>query len=239
MYLEHYGVLGMKWGVWKEDEKRNVNSKRRKDNYVLSSYHIYTKKSAEQLYNSFESIAQNKMQKKLNALNKKAADLNDSSINNLTPEQRDKFWKEAYEETVAEINGQLSAESQAMLAAYIALVNAGLSDYFEVISFKRKGKLQLAYQHRDSGKKFYTMDSARAYMNSVGRRSREKNVKGEPVAIKVNKDKSAIGSSSGSSGYNYVSNTLLKDITKKTKTENMVKDAMKSIGKTLMSKAKR
>lgn len=32
MYLEHYGVLGMKWGVRKEDEKRNASSKNRKPN---------------------------------------------------------------------------------------------------------------------------------------------------------------------------------------------------------------
>lgn len=240
MYLEHYGVLGMKWGVRKEDEKRNTSSKNAKSKYLPHDYSTYSHEQAERLYTIFEAYTQQRMEKKLNELNKKATGLfGNPNANQLTPEQRDALWKEAYEETVANEGSVMTAEQQAMLAAYYALVNAGLSDYFDVVSYKQKGKLKMGFKHRDSGKVFYTMASARAYQNSAGSRTREKNVKGEPVAIKVNKDKSARGSSSGSSGYNYVSNTLLKDITKKTKIENMVKDAMQSIGKTLMSKAKR
>lgn len=130
----------------------------------------------------------------------------------------------------------MTDEQKILLAAYYMLISVGLEDYFDVASRKENGKLKVVFKHRKSGHICYTLAEAKAYQNSVGSRTREKNVKGEPVAIKVNKDKSARGSSSGSSGYNYVPNATLKDITKKKKEENMVKDAMNSIGKTLMSK---
>lgn len=240
MYLEHYGVKGMKWGVRKEDEKRNTSSRNNKSKYLPHDYNTYSHSNAEKLYNTFQAMASANMEQKLNKLNKESVSLfGNHHANQLTSEQYNALWKESYEEAVASDNNKLTAEEQAMLAAYTALVNAGLSDYFDVVSYKQKGKLKMGFKHRDSGKVFYTMASARAYQNSAGSRTRQKNVKGEPVSIKVNKDKSARGSSSGSSGYNYVPNALLKDITKKTKTENMVKNAMQSIGKTLMSKVKK
>lgn len=188
----------------------------------------------EKLYTTIENYAQQRMKKKLDKLNKEAASLfGNPNANQLTPEQRDALWKESYEETIANEGKLLTDEQKVLLAAYYALVNAGLEDYFDVASREENGKLKVVFKHRKSGHICYTLAEARGYQNRVGSRTREKNVKGEPVAIKVDKSKSAGGSSSG---YNDVPNALLKDITKKTKTENMVKDAMQSIGKTLMSK---
>lgn len=236
MYLEHYGVKGMKWGVRKEDEKRSESLTNKKSKYLPNDYNTYSHAQAERLYNTFEANVQKRMKNKLDELNKKASSFGNHNANQLTPKQYDALWKESYEEAVANEASVMTAEQQAMLAAYYALVNAGLSDHFDVVSYKQKGKLKMGFKHRESGKVFYTMASARAYQNSAGGRTREKNVQGEPVAIKVNKSKSAGGSSSG---YNDVPNAYLKDLTRKTKTENMVKNAMQSIGKTLMSKAKK
>lgn len=244
MYLEHYGVKGMKWGVRKEyessstkrssilDKRADDSKSNHKENFQKVTPFSYVQ--LRETYNTFESLAKDKMDKKIKLLNLEAVQKNDNTINDTTGAKGNALWAESYREALNDMD--LDLKSRMALTAYAALVEAGIDKDFVVVLVKRNGRQGYAYQHRISGQIFYTLGSARQYMRTVGSRTREKNVKGEPVAIKVDKSKSTGGSSSG---YNDVPNAYLKDITRKMKTENMVKDAMQSIGKTLMSKAKR
>lgn len=102
----------------------------------------------------------------------------------------DPIYDYAYKQAAEELFSNINDKQRAAMIAYEALVRVGLENYFDVGFESNNGKETVVFIHTDSGTICKTINAAKAYMKSSGRRAREKNVQSDPVSIKVNKDRS-------------------------------------------------
>lgn len=233
MYLEHYGVKGMKWGVRKEYEPsprktasnktdhKNTGSPRKSEKKNGSGNTIYQTFSNSTLQNAYESYL--------------SAGKQNFDYLQEWGKADDSKWDEAY----AKAAEGFSDLERAMMVAYQMLVKYNLTGRFEVCL---KGKANdknptICFYDNQQFESVDTLAECRARARTSARR-REKNVQGEPVAIKVNKGKSTGGKPSASTT---VSNSTIQSINRAKQTDQMVntvKDLMKTIGKKKMSNTK-
>lgn len=225
--LEHYGVLGMKWGVRNYQNEDGTLTSAGKIRYSSSNsitgyipnknlkvshalYEVKALKNADNILKIWTAAFGNPTRGRLKA----AEDLTGIHLEKLpeTAKDMEPVWDLAYSKAAKELYGNTNEKQRAAMIAYEALVQAGIEDHFDIGFESNNGKESVVFIHTDSGAICRTISEARAYMKSVGRKSREKNVQGEPISVKVNKNKST-GSKPVSDVT--VSKNILQEITKK------------------------
>lgn len=226
MYLEHYGVKGMKWGVRKEYDPHprkttNIKPDSKSTKAASSDYIVqpFDNSTLRRAYDSYLSAGK-------------------QNFDYLQEwgEADDSKWDEAYAKAAEGFNDL----ERAMLVAYQMLVKYGLTARFSVcLSGKPTDKNPtIGFYDNKKNEPVATLQECIARNSGADTKTREKNVKGKPVAIKVNKSKSAGKSSVNSTT---VPNSTIKELTKLKMTEESVKavkDLMITIGKKKMSNAK-
>lgn len=202
--LEHYGVLGMKWGVrnyQNEDGSLTAAGKIRysSNNSITGIISNAGLKASHDIYESrAQKIADNILRlwmvaqhypEERHSLTEEMTGIHldkiPESIKDMQP-----VWEVAYKQAAEELFGNMDAKKRAAMIAYEALVEAGIADYFDIGFESNNGKESIVFIHTDSGTICKTIGEAKQYMKTNGRRSREKNVQSKPASVTVNKNKS-------------------------------------------------
>lgn len=68
-YLAHYGIKGMKWGIWNEETRARYRGWREK-NKKSSHERLLKSTNAKKLYNRRKELSDRELQDRLNRLNK-------------------------------------------------------------------------------------------------------------------------------------------------------------------------
>lgn len=234
MYLEHYGVKGMKWGVRKEYEpvsrKNAGNKSSHKETGIPISKKENNKTSQGYTYRPIDNSKLKKAYENYLSAGKLYFD-------NLQEwgKADDSKWDEAYAKAAEGYSDLRRAE----IVAYQMLVKYNLTGRFSVCVGKKTigGTPKICFYDNEKFEVVDTLAECRARARTSSRR-REKNVQGEPVAIKVNKSKSTGGKPAASTT---VPNSTIQSINRAKQTEKMVntvKDLMQTIGKKKMSNTK-
>lgn len=207
--LEHYGVIGMKWGIRRfqdKDGKLTDAGKVRYTKVLDPSAGVVPNKNLKLAYSVYEADVQKRAKLITKAYDiavgtaeehgydplKFAGDATGvylskipESINDMQP-----IFRVAEDRAFKALYGNMDEDKQLIFLAYKALVDAGIEDYFDVGIQTENGKKVLFYRHVRTGDISKTIGDAKMYMKTLGVKQREKNVQGDPVTIKVNKNKS-------------------------------------------------
>lgn len=207
--LQHYGVLGMKWGVRKDDNSggqlratrmppQAIKSLQSKDIHVEG---FYSNASIKVSWLSMEALTKIEFQKREQMLNELAITFGNNTINDLTGARRDAMWKGCYDAVLKDAG--VDEKQALMLYVYGLLEQAGVADQFHITLAKKNGKDVVILMDVDTLKPYYTVQDAinhvRQKTNSFNpgasrsTRGREKNAQGEAVFVKVDKTKSQSG----------------------------------------------
>lgn len=247
-YLQHHGIKGQKWGVRRyqnEDGSLTAAGKKRyadeSKNFSKMTKDFY---NTQGLYNEVEERASAEFKKRERKLIRIANKFNIPVIADTSGETGDRIWAASYRSAVDSIekdglfDGQFSADDMlAISKIYDLLYQSGTTDYFFVDVLYNNGKPKIALTHMDTGKVFYNFNSANDYHKKyiAMHKTRQKNIQGKPVSIKVDKTKKVSG---GPSGLNPGVGSAIKEAGK----EKRLKNAVAKVGsvsiKTLKNKKK-
>lgn len=218
--LQHYGVLGMKWGVrnyQNEDGTLTMLGKLHyKDGrimsnetmskwasfvkeYLESSSGVYKNNDLKHAYSQYETWVESMASLYREEYKKKAWEIydvtgDDSVFGNGSLKWDEQFYNRAYQEANQFLAKDLNDDQKAAFIAYSALKDAGIADQFNI----EVNKSAILFIHIKTGTVFKTLKSAQEYAKTIGRTQREKNVQSKGVSVKVDKSKSVSSKPVGS-----------------------------------------
>lgn len=160
--------------------------------YLESDSNIYKSVDLDRAYRQYEVWTETMAQSYREDYMKKAWDIYDktgysSVFGDGSLKWDEQFYNAAYETANQMLSKDLTVEQRAVFLAYAALKEAGIADQFNIAIQNSS----VVFIHIRSDKVFKTLSSAKAYVKTLGRTTREKNVQGQAVSVEVNKTKSA------------------------------------------------